>query len=61
MNYKNSDGSRGNTNIVRRNMEGFAGNSKVNGLKMERSREHREKFCSFFQKEAQISEGEISL
>lgn len=28
-NYKNSDGSRGNTNMVRRNLEGTAGDSKV--------------------------------
>lgn len=41
-NYKSSDGSCGNTNTVRKNMEGIVGDSKVNGLKTKRSRGHRE-------------------
>lgn len=38
MNYKNSDGSHGSTNIVRRNLEGIGGDSKVSRLKTKRNK-----------------------
>ena len=47
-NYTNSDGSCGNTSIVRRNLEDIAGDSKVNGLKSKQSRGLIEWFCFIF-------------
>lgn len=41
-NYKNSDGSCGNTSIVRRNLEDIAEDSKINRLKTKRSTGHTE-------------------
>ena len=58
-NHKNSDGLRGNTAIVRRNLQGIAGDSKVNGLKTKRS-EGTGISLFLLPAEAQIFEGEVS-
>ena len=57
---KNSDGSRGNTIIVGRNLQGITGDSKVNGFKTKRS-EGIKIILFLLPAKVQISEGEISL
>lgn len=59
-NHKNSDGSRGNTIIVGRNLQGITGDSKVNGFKTKRS-EGIKIILFLLPAKVQISEGEISL
>ena len=59
-NHKNSDGSRGNTIIVERNLQGITDDSKVNGFKT-KSSEGIKIILFLLPAKAQISEGEISL